>query len=359
MPRWLSPVCAVVLPWSTVTTLLDCPALHAYAPPRGIGPEPLTGLKTERGSEAGAGRRSPWRGNGGSVKGMMREHPVPPDAMAYGTLLRILSARGQPERVIDVLEEVTASLVLPTHAETGRDERRRRRGGVVDDDGEDGPSEADDAHVYVGAERREEPRAGADHVAPRATREAGHHNGREVARDDGFVASLMRCAAAAGDASMVREIYLASRVRRMDHLRTSGVGTTSSVCRDSSEKDRALALGDGAPPLTAPPTFRGVRPGGSGQPRGVREQGVRGRHPSPLDFTAGARQGHGGGGTGEHVGREDQPGIPRVPTRYGYIESFVRPQYENLAIPGLHSVKADEETARARRLLSDGGGEEE
>ncbi|EJK51271.1 hypothetical protein THAOC_29571, partial [Thalassiosira oceanica] len=95
----------------------------------------------------------------------MRVRSAPPDA--YGALLRILSARGQPERAIeraiDVLEEVTASLVLPTHAETdsgrdGRDERRRLRGGVVDD--------------------AKEPEAGVDHVAPRATREAGRHNGR-------------------------------------------------------------------------------------------------------------------------------------------------------------------------------------
>lgn len=44
----------------------------------------------------------------------------------------------------------------------------------------------------------------------------------EVRQDDGFVSALMLCAAAAGDASTARAIYLASKVRRLDHLRTCG-----------------------------------------------------------------------------------------------------------------------------------------
>jgi hypothetical protein len=44
----------------------------------------------------------------------------------------------------------------------------------------------------------------------------------EVEQDDGFVSALMLCAAAAGDSATAKAVFLASEVRKMDHLRTIG-----------------------------------------------------------------------------------------------------------------------------------------
>ena len=54
----------------------------------------------------------------------------------------------------------------------------------------------------------------------------------EVRQDDGFVSALMLCATAAGDASTARAIYLASKARRLDHLRTCGGRDHLSRIRD-------------------------------------------------------------------------------------------------------------------------------
>ncbi|EJK49932.1 hypothetical protein THAOC_31136, partial [Thalassiosira oceanica] len=281
------------------------------------------------------------RGPGvGTVKEMRVRSP-PPDATAYGALLRSLAARGQPERAIDVLEEVTASLVLPTHAvRAGRDRSRRAttatgRGGRRRR-GEDGPSEAYDAHVHVGAERRgQEPRGGVPFLGENGASSYVMAEQAEVARDDGLVASLMRCAAAAGDASTVREIYLASRVRRIDRLRASGAGPPPPSAGTHARGGPGARPGGRPPPLTAPSTSVGcvLAAAANHVAYESRECGDDTRPPSTLLLA--------------HAKAMEAGGLGSLP------------QYENLAIPGLDSVKADEETARERRLLSGGGGEEE
>jgi len=44
----------------------------------------------------------------------MRIIGIQPDVMAYGAIIRIFGARGQPERCINIIEEMGAMGVLPT-----------------------------------------------------------------------------------------------------------------------------------------------------------------------------------------------------------------------------------------------------
>ena len=306
----------------------------------------------------------------------MRVHSVPPDAMAYGALVRILAARGQPEKAIDVLEEVTAALMLPTATEVLPDGTEVE----TSDDG-DGAGWYDDADgrtvrtkpttlMYTSALNAV---AKSHEVAQRFSGGLARKNrkresitsyhGRlarqvvimaeqaEVVQDDGFVAGLMRCAAAAGDSSTVRAIYLASRVRRMDHLRTCG-GRDHLLRLQGliPEEDRALALGDGNPSSLS--SSSALSTPGSNVPaitsveeehfdnHAAYENREYGDDTRPLSalLLAHAKAMEAGGLGNMWAGRINRGYLCDNSLRY--IESFVKPQYENLAIPGLDSVKA-------------------
>ena len=315
-------------------------------------------------SDAGERAWSRWK--------EMRIHSVPPDAMAYGALLRILAARGQPEKAIDVLEEVTSALMLPTNTEILPDGTEVE----TSDDG-DGAGWYDDAEgrtvrtkpttlMYTsalnavakshevacrfsgGLARKNRKRESITSYHGRLARQVViMAEQAEVAQDDGFVAALMRCAAAAGDSSTVRAIYLASKVRRMDHLRTCG-GRDHLLRLQGliPEEDRALALGDGAPPTTALSTSVGSVPAITSveeehaNNHAAYENREYGDDTRPLStlLLAHAKAMEAGGLGNMWAGRINRGYL--CPNSLRYIESFVKPQYENLAIPGLDSVKA-------------------
>lgn len=144
-----------------------------------------------------------------------REHP---DTMAYGAMLRIFAAQGQPERAISLLEEMQRFQIKPTtlcfssalravarsHAvairyERGSSPRYRRREEITYHHGKMA------RQILVMAEN-----TGADH-------------------DQGFVAALCLCAAEAGDVATAKAIYLASQIRKLDQFRT--IGPNSHLAR--------------------------------------------------------------------------------------------------------------------------------
>ena len=133
------------------------------------------------------------------------------DVMAYGGILRLCAARGHAEQCLSLIDEMEQFRVLPTtliftsalrgiakahenalRFEGGYSPKHKRREMICS---------------YYGNLTRE------------VLLKAEH---AEVEHDNGFVAALMLCAAAAGDAATAKAIYLASEVRNMTYLRTIG-----------------------------------------------------------------------------------------------------------------------------------------
>mmetsp|Transcript_49387 Transcript_49387/g.119784 ORF Transcript_49387/g.119784 Transcript_49387/m.119784 type:complete len:1278 (-) Transcript_49387:110-3943(-) len=132
---------------------------------------------------------------------------IEPDAMAYGAILRLCSARGHPERAVSLLEDMQRFGVKPTtlcftaalravakshetsiRFENGSSRKQLRRETIAAHHGKMARS------IVVMAEQA------------------------EVEQDDGFVSALMLCAAAAGDSPTTKAVYLASEVRRMNQF---------------------------------------------------------------------------------------------------------------------------------------------
>jgi len=136
---------------------------------------------------------------------------IEPDAMAYGAILRIFAAKGLPERALDVIEEMRTMSVTPTtlcftsalravaksHETAIRYERGFSRKNM----------------------RREEITAHHGNIAKSILVYA---EDADVEQDDGFVAALISCAAAAGDLPTAKAIFLAAQIRRLDQFRTIG-----------------------------------------------------------------------------------------------------------------------------------------
>jgi len=178
----------------------------------------------------------------------MRIHSVAPDVMAYGALMRIFAAQGRPEKALELLEEIMMQLSMPVSAESvmnANGEVLKSMDG--DEDGWYDDREGKTVRVKpttllftsalkaVAKSHEIASRfSGGKSKKHRKRESITSYHGRlarkivilaeqaEVEQDDGFVSALMLCAATAGDSSTCRAIYLGSKVRRMDHLRTCG-----------------------------------------------------------------------------------------------------------------------------------------
>ncbi|KAL7565071.1 hypothetical protein ACA910_005081 [Epithemia clementina (nom. ined.)] len=136
---------------------------------------------------------------------------IEPDVMAYGAFLRILATKGQPERALNILEEMQVKKIFPTtlcftsalravcsshevalRFENGSDRKNMRRELIAAHHGK----LAQD--ILIKAE------------------DAG------VEQDQGFVAALIDCAGVAGDLATAKAIYVASQIRKLDQFRTIG-----------------------------------------------------------------------------------------------------------------------------------------
>lgn len=178
----------------------------------------------------------------------MRIHGVAPDVMAYGALMRIFAAQGRPEKALDLLEEIMTQLSMPVTSESvlnGNGDILKSLDGDEDGwyDNRDGETVRvkptsllfTSALKAVAKSHQIATRfSGGKSKKNRKRESITSYHGRlarkivilaeqaEVEQDDGFVSALMLCAATAGDSSTCRALYLASKVRRMDHLRTCG-----------------------------------------------------------------------------------------------------------------------------------------
>ena len=149
-----------------------------------------------------------------------------PDVMAYGAIIRIMAARGLPERALNIIEEMQIKGVQPTtlifsgalnavarsHAnalrfEGGRSKKNKRREKIAAHHGKMA------RNIVILAERA------------------------SVEQDDGFVSALMMCAGTAGDSATVKAIYLASEVRKLEDMRKIGGSEHLQMLRGKNPVD--------------------------------------------------------------------------------------------------------------------------
>ncbi len=155
-----------------------------------------------------------------------------PDVMAYGAITRIMAARGFPEKAINIIEEMQVMDVKPTtliftaalrsvarsHSkalmfEGGFSKKNKRRESITAHHGKL------TRQIVILAEQA------------------------QVKQDEGFTSALMLCAATAGDFATTKAIYLASEVRKLEHLRIIGGPEHLNLFHDVNERKNNDLLG--------------------------------------------------------------------------------------------------------------------
>lgn len=177
----------------------------------------------------------------------MRIVGIEADAMAYGAIIRLCAARGQAERAINLLEEMNRFEVRPTTLCFSGALRAVARSHEIGIRFERGSSKKQ--------LRRE---LFATHHGNMARQIVIMAENAEVEQDESFVSALMLCAAAAGDSATAKAVFLASEVRRMDHLRTIGPDSSLKMLRGENPRisgrteDTLLQSGQQSAPLIDP-----------------------------------------------------------------------------------------------------------
>jgi len=163
----------------------------------------------------------------------MRVVGVDPDVMAYGAILRVTAAQGQPERALNILQEMQQLQVKPTtlcftsalkavarsHAtairyERGSSRKSKRREFITSHHGKLARS------ILIMAENA------------------------QVEQDDGFVSALILCAAASGDVATAKAVYVASQIRKLDQFRTIGPDSHLARLRGEESLVEQLQIGE-------------------------------------------------------------------------------------------------------------------
>ncbi|CAJ1918237.1 unnamed protein product [Cylindrotheca closterium] len=154
----------------------------------------------------------------------MRIVGIEADAMAFGAIIRLCAARGQPERAINLLEEMQRFDVKPTTLCFSSALRAVAKSHEIGTRFENGWSQKQ--------LRRE---SFAAHHGNMARAIVIMAESVEVEIDDGFTSALMLCGAAAGDSATAKAVFLASEVRKMDNLRTIGGQSNLARLEDGSD----------------------------------------------------------------------------------------------------------------------------
>lgn len=156
----------------------------------------------------------------------MRTVGVDPDVMAYGAIIRLCATRSQAERTIDLLEEMERMGVQPTTLCFSSALRAVAR------------SHATSIRYEHGSSRRNRRREyWTQHHGKMAISIVRLAEAADIEQDDGFIAALIGCAAAAGDVATAKAIYIASQIRRLDELRTIGSDTHLARLRGEGPAD--------------------------------------------------------------------------------------------------------------------------
>ena len=261
----------------------------------------------------------------------LRVKGLEPDVMCYGAILRLCAARGQPERCLNLLEEMPRFDVQPTT--------------LCFSSALQAVSKSHETAIRY--ER------GWSRKNKRRERLAAHHGkitrsvvilaeSANVEMDDGFVSALQLCAAAAGDSATAKAIYLADKVRRNmkhwrqiggeDHLmRLRGEDPEAQHLLRGSSSGHSLELTAGSPAGAAVGHPRDSKKRGD-MSYGEREYGTDTRTLSAiLRACAQASDSKGVGkmwSGGENYGYLDL-------TSLRLIQQYRRPEFRNTDIPGM------------------------
>lgn len=305
----------------------------------------------------------------------MRICSVPPDAMAYGAMMRIYAAQGRAEKAVDLLEEIMAQMMMPVSAENVLNRKGIQEEILRSEEG-DGDGWYDDRD---GKTVRVKPTtllftsalksvAKSHEIACRFSGGQSRKNKRresiaayhgklarkivilaeqaEVEQDDGFVSALMLCAAAAGDSSTARAIYLASKVRRLDHLRTCGGKDHLKRLQGLIPEEERLSIGHGHTGLTflrdgKVPALRTIEEELVDNHKAYenREYGTDTRILTTL-LLAHAKAMEPQGLGSMWTGKYNRGYLCENSLRW--IEAYNQPKMQNLSIPGITSVDAGE-----------------
>ena len=169
----------------------------------------------------------------------LRIRGLEPDAMCYGAMLRLCAARGLPEKAYGLIEEMPRFEVQPTTlcftsalkavAKSHETAIRYERGWSTKN------------------KRRERLAAHHGKLARNIVHRA-EQAGVEI--DEGFVAALQLCAAAAGDSATAKAIYLAHNVREnMKHLRQIGDDAHLARLRGEQPDSQRVLVADSSSTL--------------------------------------------------------------------------------------------------------------
>lgn len=195
----------------------------------------------------------------------MRIVGVDPDVMAYGAILRIMAARGKPERALNILEEMQLNQVPPTTLCFTSALRAVARSHSTAIRYEHGFSPRHSRREFITSHHGK--------LAQSVVRMAEN---AEVEQDEGFVAALISCAAAAGDLATAKAVFVANQIRQLDQFRT--VGSDDHLARLRGEKgaDADLEQLEWKPDLLAEGT---QAPSATGEP-GTNSVAVAGKKKS-------------------------------------------------------------------------------
>ncbi|KAL3945506.1 MAG: hypothetical protein SGBAC_000405 [Bacillariaceae sp.] len=264
----------------------------------------------------------------------MRIVGIEADAMAFGAIIRLCAARGQPERAINLLEEMQRFDVKPTTLCFSSALRAVAKSHEIGTRFENGWSQKQ--------LRRE---SFAAHHGNMARQIVIMAESVEVEIDDGFTSALMLCAAAAGDSATAKAVFLASEVRKMDNLRTiggqsnlvqleDGAGAPKESFEGAGEWDRES--GDQTPATLDGKMVAGSEANSGIKSFGEREYGKDTRAISALLHSCAKAMNSNGVGTiwagSENQGYLCENSLRLITTRW-------EPSYTNKSIPGESSTE--------------------
>jgi pentatricopeptide repeat protein len=178
----------------------------------------------------------------------MRVVGVSPDVMAYGAILRIMAARGKPERALNLLEELQMNSIAPTTLCFTSALRAVARSHSTAIRYEHGSTRRNSRREFITAHHGK--------LAQSIVRLA---ESAEVEQDDGFIAALISCASAAGDLATAKAIYVGHQVRQLDSFRT--IGSNEHLARLRGESTDELEQLEGSPDLISDGSSQPVKTG--------------------------------------------------------------------------------------------------
>lgn len=159
----------------------------------------------------------------------MRIVGIEPDVMAYGALLRLTAVSGQPEKALNILNEMEQMKIKPTTLCYTSALRAIARSHSIAIRYENGTSKLNKRREMLTLHHGKLTRT----ILIMA-------ENAEIQQDDGFIAALAMCAGEAGDLATVKAIYIANQIRQLTQFRTIGPDSHLSKLRNGNDDNNTI-----------------------------------------------------------------------------------------------------------------------